>query len=975
MKPTIFLILFSIFFTGFKSEVFAISTEVKKAVVLQATLKDNSPKVPVYCQVTYEEEGITEAVIKQGNSVLIEQKLKKGNNDLFFFAEANKERKVSNLNLTVNGKTTTIKTTTIPNRNWRVNFVQHTHTDIGYTRPQSDILAEHLRFIDYALDYCDQTDHLPDAAKFRWTCEVTWPVEKYLISRPQKQIDRLKQRVKEGRIELAAMYLNFDEMPDEQTYAASLKPIELFQKHGLQAKVAMQNDVNGIGWCFNDYYNTLGVKYLNMGTHGHRALIPFDKPTAFWWESPSGKRMLAYRAEHYMHGNLFGIHSDDFEKFEKSMLIYLAEIFESGYPFDITSIQHSGYTTDNSPPSLKASEMITKWNQKYEWPKIKTATAYEFFEEIEEKHGDELEVYRAAWPDWWTDGFGSGAREVSKSRESHVDIIASQEALSMAKILGQKMPEKVNERIFDTNDAILFYDEHTFGYHSSISRPYCKGSMEQRALKESYAWEAHRNARSVIEESMGLLQEYIPKLDVPSIAVFNTMGWNRSAVVKVYIDEQQLPRDKKFKIVDDEGNVMPAQVYEPHGGSAYWLVWVNDVPAFGCKQLRIEVNNNEKREEIALDENRVSTLENKWYKIEIDTDNGVVVSLYDKELNKEIVDQNAPWKLGEIIYETLESRSELNKGHLVERRQGKGRKWMQKYDRYGIENFSFKGIENQPIWQEMHFAGKMEMAAYGDEGFKLGIRLYNTTKRIDFVYNVIKKPVTDPESIYAAFPFKLEDGKINFEVQGGVIEAGVDQIPGSSNDWNTVQNFVSIKNDDTQFVFGSPETALMQFGGINSGRYDASAKPEKPYVIGWPMNNYWVTNFAVDQRGEFEWTYYFTSSSDVSNTFSTQFGWNARVPLLARVIPAGNLSSKNSFKPVLNEFPENVLLVNSKPSENESAVVFHMRELDGIKTSFVPQGMKEYHFQEVDVLGKSASNNIEEIELLPYETKFIKVTW
>ena len=47
-----------------------------------------------------------------------------------------------------------------------------------------------------------------------------------------------------------------------------------------------------------------------------------------------------------------------------------------------------------------------------------------------------------------------------------------------------------------------------------------------------------------------------------------------------------------------------------------------------------------------------------------------------------------------------------------------------------------------------------------------------------------------------------------------------------------VQNFVSVKNEDTQLVIGSPETALMQFGGINTGRYDASAKPEKPYVIG-----------------------------------------------------------------------------------------------------------------------------------------------
>ncbi|MCD6354531.1 MAG: hypothetical protein J7L95_03190 [Prolixibacteraceae bacterium] len=47
------------------------------------------------------------------------------------------------------------KITVNPVKKWQVNFVQHTHTDIGYTRPQTEILAEHLRYIDYALDYCD----------------------------------------------------------------------------------------------------------------------------------------------------------------------------------------------------------------------------------------------------------------------------------------------------------------------------------------------------------------------------------------------------------------------------------------------------------------------------------------------------------------------------------------------------------------------------------------------------------------------------------------------------------------------------------------------------------------------------------------------------------------------------------------------------------------------------------------------------
>lgn len=65
-------------------------------------------------------------------------------------------------------------------RKWQVNLVQHSHTDIGYTRPQHEILSEHIRFIDYALDYCDLTDDYPDDAKFRWTCEAAWAVNQYI---------------------------------------------------------------------------------------------------------------------------------------------------------------------------------------------------------------------------------------------------------------------------------------------------------------------------------------------------------------------------------------------------------------------------------------------------------------------------------------------------------------------------------------------------------------------------------------------------------------------------------------------------------------------------------------------------------------------------------------------------------------------------------------------------------------------------
>ena len=68
---------------------------------------------------------------------------------------------------------------------------------------------------------------------------------------------------------------------------------------GFSVHTAMQNDVNGAGWCLVDYFSDSGIRYLTMGINKTRSILPFDKPTTFWWESPSGKRMLAYRADHY----------------------------------------------------------------------------------------------------------------------------------------------------------------------------------------------------------------------------------------------------------------------------------------------------------------------------------------------------------------------------------------------------------------------------------------------------------------------------------------------------------------------------------------------------------------------------------------------------------------------------------------------------------------------------------------------------
>jgi hypothetical protein len=95
-------------------------------------------------------------------------------------------------------------------------------------------------------------------------------------------------------------------------------------------------------------------------------------------------------------------------------------------------------------------------------------------------------------PDWWTDGFGASARETATSRLASSSLIANEAGLSMASIAGVKLPDEINKRIDLADNALLFFTEHTLGYSESIREPLSQPTMEQRALKESYAWEANR---------------------------------------------------------------------------------------------------------------------------------------------------------------------------------------------------------------------------------------------------------------------------------------------------------------------------------------------------------------------------------------------------------------------------------------------------------------------------------------------------
>lgn len=871
------------------------------------------------------------------------------------------------------GKTIQEIFTIKPVKEWEVFMVQHTHTDIGYTRPQTECLPEHLRYIDHALDYCDQTDNYPDASKFRWTCETSWSVREYLKSRPQAQIDRFLKRLKEGRIEATGMFLNYSEIIDESALAVQTKTLGFLKNKGIDVTTAMQNDVNGIAWCLVDYYNNTNVKYLNMGIHAHRARKPFNKPTSFWWQSPAGNRLLAYRSEHYMHANTLGITSGQQDILRNNLSKYLSGLEEKDYPYNKVALQFSGYATDNSPPSTAACDIIKEWNEKYEWPKLRSALARDFLIFLDEKHADDLPEQKVAWPDWWTDGVGSAANETKVVRETHVNIASITAILSMGKILGLDLPNNIQAEIEQVYDNLLFYDEHTHGASESVRDPLVQNSINQWNMKAAFAWEAAKKYYAIEEKVMAFIEPAFNKTASTTIAVFNTLNWKRSGSVDLFMENEMFGKAESFTITDSDGNEIPYQMYEQRSEGGYFKLWVEDIPPMGYKTLQINIGKEPK----AIPALKSQLFENKYYQLTINENKGIVTKIFDKELQKELIDPNDTLTLGQFIYE------ELNNRHEMERLTGSNRDTIYKplgMSRTLLKNIKIIKKETGAIYSSIFLNGDMPVCA-DERGVNIEIRLYHYKKKIEFLYSMIKLPITTPEGVYVAFPFKLDEGKLAFEAQGGVVYPGINQLEGSSSDWNTIQNFAAVKGNKSQIVFVSDETPLVQFGAINTGRYYYRLKPQTNHIYSWVLNNYWVTNFKASQAGELQWTYSITSSADNSDMFATKYGWSERVPLKSRImLPTTGIKETDLVnRSLVNINVPNLLLVNTSLSLDEKGIILHMREVEGDHAILDIRRLLEEtgatSAQEVNILEEELSELSAPLLIEHFETKFIKLNF
>jgi hypothetical protein len=743
------------------------------------------------------------------------------------------------------------------NRRWTVFIVQHSHIDIGYTDRQEITGDQHAQFISQAvrLALAPQQQARDETSRFKFTCEGFWQVEQFLAKATANERRDFIRALEIGVMELTACRLHFTELPDQDLLRRSLEPAVTFaRKEGIPLHVAMQCDINGVSWGMADALAEVGVRWLSMNINPHHGGYPFGKPLVpFHWESPSGKRILAWCGMAYHKANLFGlmggqtpdgdpgvpgfrlpggsgvIDVQDISFAERKLPPLLHWLETSGYPYDFLPMMGSGLYTDNSPPGERYCRIIQDWNLKHGASVLlRSATQAEFFQHLE-RTAKNLPVHRGEWTDWWSEGVAATPQ----------DTLVFRNAQRTRRLLDHLDPEArvvSPERRWAIDDKLMLYAEHTFGYsHTSLST-----LLTQQVFmrKTKHAVDADVLAGAALRDVLRTRGEgeFTDRRPL-EYTVLNPLKTPVRSVAYLPLDFWEWPSVQAgYRVVDESGRGYPQQT---EGSPRGWTVAVvvNLGPG---EQRRLKLVPPDQTK--TPDAPAGDAFENEWYRTAWTRESGIV-SLTDRATGTQVLDP-AAGALGRPIYQVFPGGNRSAAGASLANRK-------RPHDQVTPgQCIGIKRVASGPVYERWEFQYQVP----GASQYTLVAVFFRSLPQIEITARLIKTDVRDPEGMYVLFPFAVAGGVWHWDKPGALIRPGIDQLPQSCADYYLVQHGATLAGKECGIAWATLDAPMVQLGQLRLWTYSTSIEPTGP-LYSWLTNNKWETNFRISCGGAYDFRY------------------------------------------------------------------------------------------------------------------------
>ncbi|MFB4419976.1 glycoside hydrolase family 38 C-terminal domain-containing protein [Streptomyces sp. QL37] len=774
-----------------------------------------------------------------------------------------------------------------PQRHWTLHLVQHAHLDIGYTDPQSTVLAEGRKYLDSLLELCRTTDDLPDEAKFRWAVEGHFSYENWSQNRPPRLVAEFLDRVREGRIELTAMPFNLHtETCSTDELHELLRPIrELRDREGIGITTAMQTDVPGQVVGLPDVLAASGIRYLSVAHNWAGRAVPHhvggqDLPRLFRWRAPSGNEVLVWRTDTphglaYMEGSIIGF-DESFDRVDDLLPNYLSamtnhqyphegrgipgfpvldeEFKGDPYPWDILHLRVLGKFADNGPPRRIIADTVRRWNEEWAYPALRTSRNEDFFVDAEERLGEQIQTYEGDWTDWWVDGVGAGAVPLAATRDGQAALAEAQTLAGHAEIMGAPGGAGITGEAPEVYRAASLFNEHTWG----AGDPWTHGDHGHASGERQWHWKyaqalrAHDGARTLLDAASAALGERLAPREgaLAGYYIVNTCSWARSETVRLFLPESTVPLADAVRVVDSRDGT-PLEVAEEeqsnelHRAAGRFLLFrLADVPAHGAVRVDIEPAAATGPSTEGSSPTGTSTvLENEFLRVNVDLASACIDSILDKRTGSELVRQDATVGFNGYLYDEYATAGGFNHQsskttadesmHLLATRRTAPPAAL-------VERTSDATGETLIY----------ECAPAGTRRLRVRVHLPRASARIDLENRIDKAATLTKESAFFAFPFAMRSPVVRMEATGGVTGNGLPTVPGSARHMRAVRRWVSLQENGASAALATQDAPLIQVGGVAIPYvpYPQSLAQEEPgTVFSWVHNNIWDTNFPSEQ--------------------------------------------------------------------------------------------------------------------------------
>ncbi len=674
------------------------------------------------------------------------------------------------------------------------------------------------------------------------------------------------------------------------------------------------------------------MNYWVAASNNYRAPLLFrehwNEKSPFWWEGPDGGRVLFWYSWAYLQvQTLFGL-PPSLSAARESLPIFLQAYSKPTYKPDVALIY--GTQVENTDLFPSTATFATDWNKTYAYPKLTYATFPEFFHYVESHFGSALPTFHEDGGAYWEDGIASDAYFAAEDRQNQNRALSAEILSSINHSIDPdlNMPAALLHEIW--NNIILFA-EHTWLSYNSVVQPDHDESVKQLRVKDDRAERASLDIEDAMNRSLSQLADRI-QIPADTLVVFNSLNWRRDVLVETDL----LPKPRLIDLTTHQETPLETLYQKEKFVRVRFLA--RDLPSVGYKCFRIEYGKESPRPQPATIS---QTVQNSFYKVTLDGASGAIAHLYDKQLQRELVDSNSPYKFGQYLYVTggdrdteagtwqtvlayggtqiIKSFLTLPKAELTVHAASNGRLLRTEHEPWGTSILLTSSAPNTPT-------------------IETEILLFDSQKKIEIRYRLHKNYTTNKEAAYFAFPVALPSPQFAYSSQQGWVDPAHDLMRGAGVEWFSVQHWMAAHDANVAVGVVPIDAPMASFGDINRGQWPERLHPASGTLFSYVMNNYWDTNYRAGQEGDFVFRYVMTSASKLDGAGLTHLGMEEMRPVEVDHVVSQDKTG-NPERPLpptgegfLETEGDGISLITWKPAEDGNGSILRLAETRGRST-------------------------------------------